>query len=187
MGPCGHGGSNSSGQLGNNSTTNSTTPVESPYLNDVLAIAAGGNDSYALKRDGTVWAWGDNGYGRLGNSTAGNQALTPVQVSVSGITAIAAGYHALAIDKNQTVWAWGRNNSDQLGDGQACGKTYCTTPVHLSSPTGAIALAGGTQHGLAATSSASAWAWGDDGYGELGNGQRHHQQEISPTPSRPAA
>jgi RHS repeat-associated protein len=163
-------GLNTSGQLGNGTTTNSSAPVEVP-LGNVVAIAAGGDNSYALLRNGSLYAWGDNTYGQLGNTTAGKQSTTPVQVSVSGITAIAAGYyHALAIDKNQTVWAWGRNNSDQLGDGQACSTRYCTTPTHLATPTGVIALAGGTQHSLAATTKATVTAWGDDSYGELGNG-----------------
>lgn len=165
-------GGNASGQLGNGTTTGSTTPVQVSGLSGVVAIAAGGDDSYALTRSGTVYAWGDDQYGQLGNTSVTKKSTTPVLVSTTGtIAAIAAGgYHALAIASDGTVEAWGRNNSGQLGDGQSCGHQSCTVPVHLGSPTGVIALAGGSLHSLAATNTGALWAWGDNGYGQLGNG-----------------
>ena len=84
----------------------------------------------ALKSDGTVWAWGDNGYGQLGDGTTTDRT-TPVQVSgLSGVTAIAAGcYHTVALKSDGTVWAWGYNGYGQLGDGTT---TQRTTPVQVS-------------------------------------------------------
>ena len=101
-------------------------------------IAAGGLHTVALKSDGTVWAWGYNGYGQLGDGTTTNR-LTPVQVSsLSGVTAIAAGvYHTLALKSDGTVWAWGYNGDGRLGDGTT---TNRTTPVQVSSLSGRLPL-----------------------------------------------
>jgi hypothetical protein len=84
----------------------------------------------ALKSDGTVWTWGENGKGQLGDKTT-TQRLTPVQVSgLSGVTAVAAGFaHTLALKLDGTVWAWGGNGKGQLGDDTT---TDRPTPVHVS-------------------------------------------------------
>ena len=80
-------------------------------------LAGGARHAVALKADGTVWAWGDNSFGQLGDSTA-TERLTPVQVSgLSGVTAVAAGdyHHTVALKADGTVWAWGYNGTGQLG------------------------------------------------------------------------
>jgi hypothetical protein len=87
-----------------------------PALSGVVAIAANSAVSLALKDDGTVWGWGSNANGQLGNiPTPGS--TTPVQVQgLSQIKALSAGdTHALAVHQDGTVWAWGRNSSGQLG------------------------------------------------------------------------
>src|SRR5665213_1602411 len=93
----------------------------------VVSIAAGASHSLALKNDGTVWAWGDNGAGELGDGTT-TQRNTPLQVSgLTGVVAVAAGhFHSLAVKSDGTVWAWGDNNSGDLGDGTT---TQRDTPV----------------------------------------------------------
>jgi RHS repeat-associated protein len=163
-------GYNKHGQLGLGTTTSTTTPQKVAGLTGVVAITASGDNTYALKSDGTVWAWGDNGYGQLGNtSVKGSQSTSPVQVSISGVAAIAAGgTHALALKSDGTVWAWGNNNTGQLGDGGACGKT-CTAPVKvvLSNVT---VLAAGYVHSLAALADGTVRAWGRNAEGELGDG-----------------
>jgi len=85
-----------------------------------VAIAGGGFHSLALRSDGTVWAWGENDTGELGDGSATNRA-TPVQVSgLTGVAAIAAGtHHSLALKSDGTVRAWGYNFYGQLGDGSA--------------------------------------------------------------------
>ena len=173
-------GSNSYGQLGNGSTTNSSTPVavSLPSGTTVTAIAAGFYHSLALTSSGQVLAWGWNFYGQLGNGTTTNSS-TPVPVSLpSGttVTAIAVGfYHSLALTSSGQVLAWGWNFYGQLGNGTTTTTTSCQcipTPVQVSLPSGTTvtAVAGGYGHSLALTSTGRMLAWGYNGYGELGNG-----------------
>jgi alpha-tubulin suppressor-like RCC1 family protein len=132
------------------------------------AIAAGGNHSLALKSDGTVWAWGYNGDGQLGDDTTTTRK-TPVPVSgLSGIIAIAAGEnHSLALKGNGTVWAWGNNGYGQLGDNST---TARKTPVQVLTLTNVKAIAAGGNHSLALTSSGAVKTWGANNSGQLGDG-----------------
>src|SRR5205823_835287 len=84
----------------------------------VSALAGGNWSSFAVKSDGTVWAWGANDQGQLGDGTTTNRT-TPVQVTgLTGVTAIAAGgWHTLALKSDGTIWGWGGNWAGQLGDG----------------------------------------------------------------------
>jgi hypothetical protein len=92
---------------------------------------AAANHTVALKNNGTVWTWGNNNNGQLGDGTTSNRT-TPVQVSgLSDVTAIAAGdTHTVALKNNGTVWTWGNNNNGQLGDGTT---TDSATPVQVQS------------------------------------------------------
>src|SRR5437764_12099093 len=85
-----------------------------------MAVAAGTYHSLAVKSDGTVWAWGYNGHGQLGNGSF-TYSGTPVQVSGLGsVRAIAAGYfYSLALRSDGTVWAWGLGSNGQLGNGSS--------------------------------------------------------------------
>jgi RHS repeat-associated protein len=162
-------GANAQGQLGNGSTTRSTTPVQVSGLTGVTAVAAGYRHSLAVKSDGSVWAWGANGDGQLGDGTT-TQRTTPVQVgTISGVMAIGAGaYHSLAVKGDGTAWAWGDNYYGQVGDGTKYNDR--TSPVQVSGLAGATAVAGGLRHGLATKNDGSLWAWGDNPYGQLGDG-----------------
>jgi len=172
-------GLNSSGQLGNNTLANQNVPVPvltadgvTP-LSGVTKIAAGGAFSLALKSDGTVWAWGSNRFGQLGDATQVSK-ITPVQVlgsdgvtPLGGITAIAAGgSHALAINGGTTMSAWGYNELGQLGDGTT---TSRSTAVPVVMPGVVTAVSAGLDHSLAVIGGA-VYAWGYNYYGQLGNG-----------------
>jgi len=112
-------GNNSHGQLGNGTTTDSSTPVQVSGLSEGTAIAAGSGHTVVLKNDGTVWAWGNNSHGQLGNGST-TQSAIPVPVSglSSGVAAIAAGYeYTVGLRMDNEVWAWGNNFYGQLGDG----------------------------------------------------------------------
>lgn len=148
-------------------------------LSNIIAIAAGGYHSLALRADGTVWAWGANALGQLGDGTHSSSSI-PVQVSgLSNITAIAAGgQHSLALGSDGSVWAWGDNHSGQLGDG-----TFLTrmTPIQVSGLSGIVAIVGGEDHSLAMKADKSVWAWGNNYFGQLG---RVTPSKTSPIPLR---
>ncbi|HKR05274.1 MAG TPA: T9SS type A sorting domain-containing protein [Bacteroidia bacterium] len=167
-------GRNIFGQLGNGTTINSNIPVQVTGLTGIIAIASGsGHHSIALKNDSTVWNWGYNFSGQLGNGTFTNSSV-PVQVtSLSGIVAIGAGYwHNLALKNDGTVWAWGGNQFGQLGDGTTTGGPNWgkSTPVQVSAPSGITALAGGAGHSMALRNDGTVWMWGDNTVGQYGNG-----------------
>ena len=170
-------GINDDGQLGDGSTDTRYTPVQvkgldgDGYLTDVVEISAGGHHSLALKDDGTVWAWGNNDFGQLGDGSSGGDAdkLTPVQVSgLSGVVEISAGwYHSLALKDDGTVWAWGYNEFGQLGDGTT---DSSDTPVQIPDLDGVVELVAGGHHSLALMDGGTVRAWGWNDKGQLGDG-----------------
>lgn len=101
-------GLNSSGQIGDKSTSSRALPVQVSAFTNAAVVAGGGYHSVAAKGDGTAWAWGRNAEGELGNATFGDSTV-PVQVGgLAGVTAVAAGgFHSLALKSDGTVWAWG--------------------------------------------------------------------------------
>ncbi|MHB1127541.1 MAG: RCC1 domain-containing protein [Bacillota bacterium] len=174
-------GAGSYGVLGDNAGLSRSSPVQvkgaggSGYLTNVVAIASGGYISLALKSDGTVWAWGNNSAGQLGDGTVNNR-LAPVQVSgLTNVVAVAAasgGSHSVALKSDGTVWTWGYNYYGQLGDGTTTDKY---TPVQVKGVggsgylTGVVSVAAGGTHSLALRSDGTIWAWGYNTYGQLGN------------------
>jgi serine/threonine protein kinase len=145
-------------------------PVEVSGLGDVVAIAGGGAHSLAVKADGTVWAWGFNQYGQLGNGSNAD-SYAPVQVPglVNVIAAAGGEHHTLALKSDGTVWAWGRNRHGELGNGT---NTDSNVPVWVSGLSGVIAIApaSGANHNLALKADGTVWAWGYNASGQLGNG-----------------
>jgi uncharacterized repeat protein (TIGR01451 family)/fimbrial isopeptide formation D2 family protein len=152
-------------------------PSGNGFLTGIIAIAAAGRDfSLAVKSDGTVWAWGDNGEGQLGNGTSGGIALLPVQVVgpggagfLTGVTAVAAGAgysdrYSLAQRADGTVWAWGANGGGALGIGPA---DSSKVPVQVLGTGGVgfltdvVAIAASAYHSVALLAGGTVRAWGD--------------------------
>jgi alpha-tubulin suppressor-like RCC1 family protein len=132
-------------------------------------LATGDWHSLAVQSDGSLWAWGDNNRGQLGDGTTTDRYI-PIQV-MSGVTAVTAGtQHSLALKSDGTLWVWGANYSGQLGDGST---TDRHTPIQVLS--GVTGMAAGGGHSLALKSDGTLWAWGDNGYGQLGDGTTMHR------------
>ncbi len=136
-------------------------------ISGIIAMDGGQYHSIALKSDGTVWAWGLNNCGQLGDGTTVNKK-TPVQVSgLTDVKAIASGvYFNLALKNDGTVWAWG-DNGGQLGDGTT---TERTVPVQVIGLTDVKAISAKRLHSLALKNDGTVWAWGDNSAGQLGDG-----------------
>ncbi len=143
-------------------------PVKAYNITNVMKIAAGFFHSMALKSDGTVWTWGVNQHGELGDGTTTDRT-TPVQVSgLNNVISIGAGgNHNMALKSDGTVWTWGDNEYGQLGNGTT---TRRLTPVQVSGLNNVVAIASGGKYSMALKSDGTVWTWGDNEYGQLGNG-----------------
>ena len=197
-------GYNNYGQLGNGqstgegSTTYAADPARVPDPKDAskafkaVQISAGGFHALAISQDGTAWAWGYNDYGQLGDNTEISRP-TPTQVGNPTdssqpfqVAQISAGViHSLAIDKSGAAWAWGRNTNGQLGDNTTSTQP---TPRRVSPPAGqgnagtglaAARINAGRGQSLAIGQDGNTYAWGDNQYGQLGNGSL--AQSSTPT------
>lgn len=163
-------GSNSSGQLAEStSVQRRLTPTQITALSDVVAVEAGESHSLALKRDGTVCAWGGNSFGQIGNGN-NTQQTAPVCLSLTGFTAIRAGsQHSVALktdgESTGTVWTWGNNATRQLGDGTNVARN---TPATVLS--GVTSIGAAYEHTLARRADGVAMSWGRNVDGELGDG-----------------
>jgi alpha-tubulin suppressor-like RCC1 family protein len=170
-------GNNDYGQLGNGWASSlgyggSAVPVPVVGLTNVTAIDSRGDAAYALRSDGTVWAWGDGSRGQLGNGTTGTDASLPVQVGgLFNIVAISAGDNTgYAVGADGTVWSWGSNGGGHLGIGSNV--EYSMTPVQVSGLTGITQVAGGGHSNgtYALRQDGTVWSWGYNFDGALGNG-----------------
>jgi uncharacterized repeat protein (TIGR01451 family) len=160
-------GRNADGQLGNGTTTSSTTPVQVTGLpGNIVAISAGSCHSLALTADGLVYAWGCNGSGQLGTGgTSGS--TTPARVAgLSGVTAIATrSATSLALTASGAVYAWGDNTFGQLGTSTT---TNSSAPAQVGISGSVTAIAAGGSHSLALSSTGAVYAWGRNDFGQLG-------------------
>jgi alpha-tubulin suppressor-like RCC1 family protein len=185
-------GSNSSGQLGNGTTTDSYYPVQVMLsagvpLTNATSVAAGNGFSLAVVGT-TVYAWGDNTYGQLGNTalpTSVPSSAYPVLVSLPtttdpGTVAVSCGtYTALALltttsgsgptaTTNYALYAWGDNSVGELGQGNTT--SGGTTPVAVSlGSANPVSIAAGGLHCLAIDTDGNVWAWGDNTSEESGD------------------
>ncbi|EPX64443.1 BNR repeat domain protein [Cystobacter fuscus DSM 2262] len=165
-------GYNGYGQIGDGCSPVPTfycsSPTEPTNLFSILGVAAGQNHSLALRSDGTVWAWGRNNSGQLGDGSLVDRTR-PVQVArLNRVVSVVAGlYHSLALRSDGTVWAWGDNGSGQLGDGTYFGQML---PVQVPGLSGVVAVAAGGRHSLALRADGTVWAWGYNSNGQIGDG-----------------
>ncbi len=193
-------GENDEGQLGNGPSGSnkplgtypkpSATPVRVTDLTGIVAIAAGRKHAIALRKDGTVWAWGVREDGAIGDGDAmpaGSlrvvSAAAPVKVrGLTGITQIAAGpNHNLALTRDGKVMSWGSNSTGELGIGT---RATGWTPAEVTGLAEVVAIAAGSGQGTYGVSAAvrqdgTVWVWGSGSSAMMGNGVRN------PTPDEP--
>ncbi len=193
-------GTNTDGELGNNTARTSLVPVAVDMSaatgsalagKTVIAVAAGASHSLALCSDGTLAAWGANADGELGSNSAVG-SLVPVAVDQTGVLAgrrviaIAAGaYHSLALCSDGTLAAWGSNASGQLGINSSTPNSLVPVMVDTSAAHGSAlagktvtAVSAGVSHGLALCADGTLSAWGANDKGQLGN----NSNTASPLP-----
>jgi alpha-tubulin suppressor-like RCC1 family protein len=192
-------GNNVCGQLGDGTVTvvneampwiiiednNKSIPMK--IMDDVVSVAAGGAHTLAIKSDGSLWAFGWNRYGQLGDGTAINRSK-PVKI-MDGVAAISVGaFHSLILKEDGSLCAFGNNTYGQLGDGTVT--TYENDFYHYYLNAGfdvkvkenndknrpvkimddVVAISAGSIHNLAIKSDGSLWSWGDNKHGQLGDG-----------------
>ena len=173
-------GSNIYGELGNGKDTYDTSsniPVK--VMEDVAAVSCGTNFTAALKTDGSLWMWGDNSYGQIGNGKqyTGHYENNPQPVKVmEDVAAVSCGScHVAALKTDNSLWIWGSNRRGELGNGGVGnGTTYAgdvivqTVPAKLMDSVTAVSC--GEQFTAIIKEDGSLWTWGANFSGQLGNG-----------------
>ena len=163
-------GYNAFGQLGNNSTTNSSTPVTVSGLSGVVSLTGGGNHTCALTTAGGVQCWGLGTSGQLGNNSITNSKV-PVNVYglTSGVASVGGGgYHACAVTISGGALCWGDNSNGGLGNNSITASKVPVSVTGLTSGVSAIAGAVNGNHTCALTSEGPK-CWGYNLYGQVGN------------------
>ncbi|NLB62226.1 MAG: chromosome condensation regulator [Clostridiales bacterium] len=143
------------------------------YSGTFGTIAAGENHSLALKTDGTLWGWGDNYYGILGDIDL-PQSTDPIQI-MSDVKFVATGFnHGLAIKNDNSLWAWGDNYFGQVGNDSDADKVDVPEKVLEN----VVMAAAGADHSMAITENGDLYVWGSARYGQLGNGIADEEEMV---------
>ncbi|MEU3407691.1 sialidase [Streptomyces sp. NPDC006670] len=161
-------GHDSSGQLGDGSTSSQSVPIPVPGLSHIKDIAAGGRHALALDTSGQVYSWGDNAYGQLGNNHTGDSRGVPERVGgLAKVKQVSAGCDfSLALLENGKVYAWGRGVHGQLGTGN---RATSAVPRQVVGLENIVEVDAGCYHALALTADDTVKSWGYNLYGQLGN------------------
>lgn len=181
-------GSNDQGELGDGTTVDRYEPVRVNNLESIVAISAGNRISLALKSDGTVWAWGDNRRGMLGDGTLESKSC-PIRVTgLNGIVSLGE-MNTFALSDDGSVWAWGYNvfvdkGSEIIGGaaGDDSQTRFHTTPFKVTWLSDVESISSGASHILYLKKDGSVRAWGNNMYGQFGNGARSGWLEYTNSP-----
>ena len=141
-------------------------PCENDSSTNVSAFAISIKHGILVKNDSTVWTWGDNTYGQLGNGTTAVSSEVVQVTSLSSVKAVECGSNnSFAIKQDGTLWAWGQNQYGSLGIGSTTSKS---TPVQVTGISGVEAVSAGNGFTLALKTDGTVWGWGRNSTGQLG-------------------
>lgn len=162
-------GINVNGQLGDNTIVfDINTPIQIGTATNWQSVSAGLNYTVAIKTDGTLWAWGYNNYGELGDGTIiSKNTPTQIGIATNWKTIVAGEYHTVGIKTNGTLWAWGNNKTGALGDGTMIDKT---TPTQIGVATNWQSISIGNGFTVGIKTNGTLWSWGYNTNGQLGDG-----------------
>jgi len=162
------------GPLGDNSIVEKSSPVSVVGgIVDWVTAAGGGSHSLAIRANGTLYAWGTNGNGQLGDNSATTASKSSPVVVAGGFTdwisISASTSHSLGLRANGTIWTWGSNASGLLGDNSATTASK-SSPVQVAGNfVNCNSISAGTTHNIIVRTDGTAWAWGANSYGRLGD------------------
>lgn len=166
-------GDNYYGQLGDGTFVTKTVPTQIGTDANWKSVATGGDTNthtLAIKIDGTLWAWGINTYGQLGDGTTINKT-TPIQVGgdTNWKSVTVGDYHSIAIKTDGTLWGWGYNAQGQAGQGISYGMRFSPSVINGSS-TNNQSIVSGSSNNLVLKTDGSLYGWGYNSNGEVGDG-----------------
>ena len=173
-------GRNAYGQLGQNNTTYAfSSPVQVGALTTWSQIGAGSNHTAAIKTDGTLWTWGNDGSGRLGLNQPDTDRSSPVQVgALTSWLQVSAGINfTAAVKTDGTLWTWGAGSNGKLGHNNVINRS---SPVQVGSLTTWAKVTAGNNASFAIKTDGTIWAWGSNTNGQLGTNENQSLLRSSP-------
>jgi len=166
-------GSNSTGQLGDGTLEDKPNPIQIGTSLEWVNVVCSKYENYeyavGLKKNGSIWAWGNNYFGQLGRGSINDLSTLPLRIGNSNDWQdVSTAYgHSVAIKKDGTIWAWGFNIFGQLGNGN---KTDMTVPTQIGTENNWTMITAGKYHTSALNKNGTIWTWGKNNYGQLGIG-----------------